>query len=268
VNTPTTQGRLFLVPTPLDFGCNQQAPITQVLPEATLAANGSWAVAGAPNPSKQDKSTALQFELDIRDAGALLNRVGQPGNLSDGQGKVQGSVAWAGSPITPDIASLSGQWQVRLEKGQILKIDPGAGRLVGVLSLQALPRRFLLDFRDAFVEGFAFDDFSGQINVSQGVASSSNLRLRSLLANVSMDGQVDLVKRSQDLEVLIVPELNVGTASLVLMTVNPVLGASTMLAQLLLRTPLKYWATQHMRVTGTWAEPQVNKIPPPAPKAP
>ena len=30
------RGRLFLVPTPLDFGCAQQAPIQDTLPEATL----------------------------------------------------------------------------------------------------------------------------------------------------------------------------------------------------------------------------------------
>ena len=45
MNAPVTPGRLFLVPTPLDFGCNQQAPITEVLPEATLAAAaklGHW----------------------------------------------------------------------------------------------------------------------------------------------------------------------------------------------------------------------------------
>ncbi len=31
------QGRLFLVPTPLDFGCAEQAPISEVLPTHTLA---------------------------------------------------------------------------------------------------------------------------------------------------------------------------------------------------------------------------------------
>jgi len=36
VNTRT--GQLLLVPTPLDFGCASQAPIADVLPEATLAA--------------------------------------------------------------------------------------------------------------------------------------------------------------------------------------------------------------------------------------
>ena len=33
-----SQGRLFLVPAPLDFGCDVQAPIADVLPEATLRA--------------------------------------------------------------------------------------------------------------------------------------------------------------------------------------------------------------------------------------
>jgi len=32
----TTKGTLYLVPTPLDFGCDTQAPITDVLPQETL----------------------------------------------------------------------------------------------------------------------------------------------------------------------------------------------------------------------------------------
>jgi len=237
--------------------------LTMTLPEATLTANGQWAAAAGGA-----KSTGMQFELDVRDAGALLNRVGQPGNLAGGQGKASGSVAWAGSPITPDVPSLSGQWKIQLAKGQILKINPGAGRLLGILSLQALPRLFVLDFRNAFVQGFAFDDFSGNIDVAQGVASTQNLRLRSLLVDVHTKGQIDLVRQEQNLDVLIVPEINLGTASLALISVNPALGWSTLLAQVLLRTPLKNKVTQHMRVTGTWAEPQVAKIDPPARKAP
>ena len=45
MNGPSIKGRLWLVPTPLDFGCKEQAPINQVLPETTLAAAagiGHW----------------------------------------------------------------------------------------------------------------------------------------------------------------------------------------------------------------------------------
>ena len=32
----TAGGRLFLIPAPLDFGCDTQAPLQDVMPEATL----------------------------------------------------------------------------------------------------------------------------------------------------------------------------------------------------------------------------------------
>ena len=238
--------------------------LRMTLPEATLNASGQWASVA----SADARSTGLKFDVDIRDAGALLTRAGQPGNLDGGKGQVSGTVAWAGSPITPDLPSLSGQWTLNLKDGQILKVKPGAGRLLGVLSLQALPRLFVLDFRNAFVQGLVFDEFSGTVDVAQGVAASQDLRIRSLLVDVHTQGQIDLVRREQDLDVLIVPEINVGTASLAMIAVNPVLGWSTLLAQVLMRTPLKNKVTQHMRVTGTWADPQVTKISPPARKAP
>jgi 16S rRNA (cytidine1402-2'-O)-methyltransferase len=41
VNTPSNRGRLYLVPTPLDFGCAEQAPVSDVLPVSTLAVAAS-----------------------------------------------------------------------------------------------------------------------------------------------------------------------------------------------------------------------------------
>ena len=65
-------------------------------------------------------------------------------------------------------------WRARstsaIEAGQFLKAEPGAARLLGVLSLQSLPRRLALDFRDLFEEGFAFDSVTGDVAIAQGVA--------------------------------------------------------------------------------------------------
>ena len=44
--------------------------------------------------------------------------------------------------------------------GQFTKIDPGIGKLLGVLSLQALPRRLQLDFRDVFLAYEGHQDFA------------------------------------------------------------------------------------------------------------
>jgi hypothetical protein len=45
---------------------------------------------------------------------------------------------------------MSGQFNVNVESGQFVKADPGIAKLLGVLSLQSLPRRLALDFRDVF----------------------------------------------------------------------------------------------------------------------
>ena len=57
-------------------------------------------------------------------------------------------------------------------------MDPGIAKLLGVLSLQSLPRRLTLDFRDIFQQGFAFDGIDGDVKIGQGQATTRNLRMR------------------------------------------------------------------------------------------
>jgi uncharacterized protein YhdP len=147
-----------------------------------------------------------------------------------------------------------------LDAGQFLKAEPGAGRLLGVLSLQALPRRLVLDFRDVFQEGFAFDNITGDLQVAQGVARTNNLRMRGVQAAVLMEGQADVLHETQDLRVIVVPEINAGTASLAYAVINPALGLGTFLGQLLLRGPLAEAGTREFHVTGSWADPRVTQV--------
>jgi uncharacterized protein YhdP len=132
--------------------------------------------------------------------------------------------------------------------------------LLGVLSLQALPRRLVFDFRDVFSEGFAFDHIRGDATIARGVASTRNLRMQGVSALVLMEGSADTVNETQNLTVLVVPEIYSGTASLMAAIVNPLAGVGSMLAQLLLGTPLKEAGTRQFQVTGSWADPQVERV--------
>lgn len=225
-------------------------------PEARLSATGNWA-ATAPGAPRR---TALSFVLDVDDAGQLLTRLGREGTVRAGKGRIEGNIGWLGSPLSLDHASLSGQIKADIERGQFLKVEPGAAKLLGVLSLQALPRRLLLDFRDVFSEGFAFDFVRGDARVEQGVLRTNNLQMKGVNAAVLIEGSADLARETQDLKVIVVPELNAGTASLLATTVNPVVGLGTFLAQLLLRQPLQSASTQQFHITGGWADPQVTRI--------
>jgi uncharacterized protein (TIGR02099 family) len=232
-------------------------------PEASLTASGNWAAMGAPSAARnarERRRTVLNFKLDISDAGDLLNRFGVTGVVRRGKGKVEGQVAWLGSPLTVDYPSLAGNFNVNVETGQFLKADPGIAKLLGVLSLQSLPRRLTLDFRDVFSEGFAFDFFRGDIAIEQGIARTTNLQMKGVNAAVLMEGQADIAKETQNLRVVVVPEINAGSASVLASIINPVVGLSTFLAQLILRGPLVNAATQEFTVDGTWLEPRVTKV--------
>ena len=232
------------------------------LPEAQLSATGNWAAQEAPNGTSNalQRHTALNFRLDIDDSGQLLTRFGREGVVRGGKGRMEGRIGWLGSPLALDYPSLSGQLQLEIERGQFLKVDPGAAKLLGVLSLQALPRRLALDFRDVFSEGFAFDFVRGDARIDHGVLSTNNLQMKGVNAAVLMEGTADLAREQQDLNVVVVPEINAGTASLIASAINPAVGLGSFLAQFLLRQPLQSATTQAFHITGGWADPQVEKI--------
>ena len=235
------------------------------MPEASFTASGNWAALGAqasqrPGARAEQRRTSMKFRMDIADAGLALARFGMKDVVRRGQGQMEGTVSWLGSPLGFDYASLTGNFRINVESGQFLKADPGLAKLLSVLSLQSLPRRLSLDFRDVFSQGFAFDFVRGNITIDQGIAATNNLQMKGVNAAVLMEGKADLAHETQDLKVVVVPEINAGTASLVATAINPAIGLGTFLAQMFLREPLMRAATQEFHVDGTWTDPHVVKV--------
>jgi uncharacterized protein (TIGR02099 family) len=228
------------------------------LPEASFKASGKWVTS---KDGTQQASTEMNFRLDVSDAGNLLTRLGTKDALRGGAGKLEGQVNWQGSPMTLHYPSLGGRFNVNMGRGQFLQAEPGVAKLLGVLSLQALPRRLLFDFRDVFSAGFAFDTVRGDVLIQQGIASTRNLQMKGVNAIVQMDGSSDIEKETQNLRVLILPEVDAGTASLLAgIALNPAIGLSTFLAQLILKQPLSRVNTQEFLIDGTWSDPKVTKV--------
>lgn len=224
-------------------------------PDATLQAKAWWR-------GGQKTRTVLDFALEARDAGKLLERVGYANLVAGGTARLEGSASWDGEPVTFDAASLSGELRLLAEDGQFLEIDPGIGKLIALMSLQALPRRVALDFRDVFSKGFRFDRIDASSRVERGVMQIGEFRMRGSAADVQMSGQADLAHETQDLRVRVVPGLG-DSASTVIGIVNPVVGVTAALAQRVLKNPLGQIFAHEFSVTGTWADPQVTRLNPP-----
>lgn len=224
--------------------------------DGELKGTGRWVVG-----KDGQHHSSLNFELDILNAGKLLDRFGFTDTLRNGKGSLSGDIAWKGLPYAFDIPSLSGQLKLDVAKGQFLKQDPGAAKLLGVLSLQALPRLLKLDFHDVFSEGLAFDGITANAVINNGIARTENLKMHGVAATVLMAGSADIANETTNLHVLVMPEVNFGTAPLMYaLAVNPVIGLGSFLTQLFLSQPLSKALTYEMQVTGPWKAPVITKI--------
>jgi uncharacterized protein (TIGR02099 family) len=222
-------------------------------PDSVFRMSGLWRD-GAPS------ETRAELNLKVLDAGRFLSRFGYADTLKRGSADIQGNATWLGSPADFSFATLAGQLDFKAREGQFLKISPGAGKLLGILSLQSLPRRLSFDFRDIFNEGYAFDDIGATLRIARGVVYSDDFRMRGPAAKVNMSGMADLNQESVQLRVKVIPKLSEGVAVAGALIGGPLAGVGALAAQKLLRDPFEEAISQEYMVTGPWQSPDVKKL--------
>jgi uncharacterized protein (TIGR02099 family) len=223
-------------------------------PDSTISADGTW------RAWQTQPRTQLNVRMDVTDIGRTLARWGYPAGIRRGTAKIEGSLGWAGSPQNFDYPTLSGQLVLEAANGQFVKLEPGIAKLLGILSLQALPRRITLDFRDVFSEGLAFDTILGALKIERGVVSTENLRIQGPSTRVVMAGDVDLARETQKLRVRVTPHVSDSVSIAGALIGGPVAGIAAYLAQKILKDPLEQLVSFDYAITGTWSDPLVAKV--------
>lgn len=226
--------------------------MTLKTPEALLEGKGLLA-------NHRRRPTRLELRLDSADLGKLLARLGYPESVRQAATRVSGHLGWMGGVEDFDFATLDGELDLQVGKGQFLKVDPGAARLLGIVSLQALPRRIALDFRDVFSEGFAFDEIGGALYLQRGKAYTKDLRMNGPAARVRMSGVIDLDRETQNLRLAIQPRLDDTMALAGALLGGPAVGIGALIAGKVLQDPIGQAATFEYTLTGTWSDPVVAK---------
>jgi uncharacterized protein YhdP len=195
--------------------------------------------------------------LDVRDVGKYLDRVGFPRTVRSGAATLKGSLSWSGNPQSIDYASLSGNLELNVQKGQFLKADPGAAKLIGILSMQSWVK---LDFRELFNRGFAFDSVSCKARIENGVLKTDNFRMKGPSASVGMSGETDLSRETQDLNARIEPAVGNSLSVILGVVINPVWGLGSLLLQEILKNPLAQAFAFEYHVTGSWTDPKAEPL--------
>ena len=222
-------------------------------PDSVIRMSGLWNDSGIGE-------TQARLQVEILDAGKMLSRFGFKDAIKRGVVVLHGEVNWAGTPLDFDFQTLAGTFDIKAKNGQFMKVEPGVAKLLGVLSLQSLPRRLSFDFRDIFNDGFAFDEISATMLIARGVVYSDDLRMKGPAAKVAMTGLAKLTDETVQLRVKVTPKLSEGVAVAGALFGGPVAGLGVLAAQKILRDPFEEANSREYMVIGPWREPEVTRL--------
>ena len=200
-----------------------------------------------------------KFDLIFDDFGKSLSRLNITNSIENGKGLVDAQIKWKGNKVNSFLYSLNGTTNVDLKSGFFKKIDPGVGKLLGIFSLQSIPKRLVLDFSDVYKEGFYFDKLIANADISDGIFRSNNIKMLGPSGSLSFDGEVDMRSQTQNFNFVIYPTITTA-AALAGAVINPAVGIATFVIQKLFKDPIEKKAARMYKVTGTWSKPQITKI--------
>lgn len=154
--------------------------------------------------------TDMAFELAVRNLHDTLIAFGQETAVSKGKGVVHAQLNWPGMPDQFALESFAGTVTLRLRDGEITTVDPGAGRLVGLINLAEISRRLTLDFSDFFSEGYVFDKIRGTLVFKDGNLTTEDLRFDGPSADMQIAGRTGIMARDYDQIITMTPNVTGG----------------------------------------------------------
>jgi len=202
----------------------------------------------------------LDMVLESSDVAAALEQLGYAPGISGDRGRMTLSANWDGPPSRGFLGRSNGTVSLEAELGEVAALDPGGGRMLGVLSLARLPRRLALDFREVTEEGLPFDRLAGDFSLREGQAYTCNMGLHGAVAELALFGRIGLEDRSYEQVAVVSPNLPDLLSLGGVIVGGTGLGATMLLLSQAFREPLQAISANYYRVSGSWDEPLVDRV--------
>ena len=221
--------------------------------DLALKVKGNW----FSRTNSEDHSN-FRIEIESPDVGSMLSFYKFTESVVEGSGNAVVDWQWAASPLDFDWKLVSGKMKIDIEDGQFADIEPGAGRLLGMFSLSALPKRFFLDFSDTFTKGYEFNEFTSSANFSQGNLYTNKTKLTGHAADVYFRGRIGLSNKDYDQVMSVVPRISSGVSGWIAVAQGAVIGLTAYIAQKMLGVDEA--AKNQYHITGNWSDPVIKKM--------
>ena len=222
-----------------------------------IVGSGRWV---ADDTEELGSRTFLTATLTSTDVRATLARLDFAQGISGKSMGILFDMSWSGGPRSTFTDVLDGEVQLRLENGALEEVEPGAGRVLGLVSFVALPRRLSLDFRDVFNRGFSYDKIAGTFRVEDGIAATCDMSMEGPSADIGIVGQVDLDTKTYEQGAVISAKVG-NTLPIVGAVVGGPPGAAAMLIfSQIFKKPLQEVGQVFYGISGPWDEPAIDSV--------
>jgi len=157
---------------------------------------------------KQPTGTVTQIKgtLQAEKFGDLLSQLAFSDDFKETSADIGFKGGWRGGPHQFSLDRLNGVLQLDLKDGRISSIEPGFGRLLGLIAMEQWVKRLSLDFSDVYRQGLAFDQIKGRIKIKDGLAFTDDLTVDAVAANFYLAGYANLAAKTLDQRVAVVPK--------------------------------------------------------------
>lgn len=246
-------GELHLKSTRTPVGLNFDEIHTHS-PQRDLKSSGQWIM------EDDQMQSSFKVTYNGNDAGDTLTTLGFAGIIKGGKTHTDLKLKWPGAPSDFALAKANGSLSFEIKDGRLLDVEPGAGRILGLLSFQALPRHLTLDFSDLFQKGFSFDSLAGSFTIEKGNAYTDNLHMDGPAARIDAHGRVGLAAEDYDQRVSVIPSLSAGLPVAGALAGGVGAGAALLLVEKLIKPGIDKITKVEYQVTGPWANPTVTRI--------
>lgn len=222
--------------------------------------NGKFEATGDWFYNRGSHKTNLVVTLQSKDFGSMLTDMDFSAIIEHGQANMLGKFNWDDAATHFSLEKLNGNIKLKIKDGSVVEVDSGAGRLLGLFSLSALPRKLFGDFKDTFKEGFHFDTAEGEFDIKLGEAKTDDFKISSTVADVTVNGSTGLADRTHDSKIEVVPNIGAGLVGATALLVNLPSAISLWLLDKLTGQQLNHASTRIYEITGSWDKPVIELI--------
>lgn len=208
--------------------------------------------------SEIGSTTYVKAVLKSNDVSDTLSKLDYQPIIDSDDLELNIDVKWEGGPNRDFLNELDGKFDVQLGSGQLEEVEPGAGRVFGLLSIVALPRRLSLDFRDVIEKGFGFDEILGSFEVTKGRASTCNLSLKGPAADVGIIGSVDLAQMKYNQSAIVSTNFGNTLPLVGAVVAGPPAAAALLVFSQIFKKPLQEMAQIYYDIKGSFEDPDVK----------